>query len=263
MQHLLDPFVLKRLHKSRRIADFRILLWVHDVSAHPGESKIINRFLMRYALKYADVFVVLSNNVMNRLKLQTNKPIIKINHPVEKNIQTKNLNSEYLESDALFYGRLVKYKGLERLAKSWELFQKQYPDFKLLIAGTGNEKLINRYFRNIDGIRIKLGYLADAEIESLLYNTKLVLLPYDEASQSGVIAQAVQFKKPYIVTPISGLKEQADIFGGGLIVRDMTPEAFAEGIKAILLDEEFPKEVSKDISWNSQILSLKSQLEDI
>ena len=50
--------------------------------------------------------------------------------------------------------------------------------------------------------------MTDREIESLISTHSVVVLPYSEASQSGIIPICTALKRPVVVTPVGGLTEQ-------------------------------------------------------
>ena len=60
------------------------------------------------------------------------------------------------------------------------------------------------------------------------------MLPYVEASQSGVIAIAHSLSTPVVVTPVGGLMEQVIEGPNGLISEKVTPESLASAIDAAL-----------------------------
>jgi glycosyltransferase involved in cell wall biosynthesis len=56
------------------------------------------------------------------------------------------------------------------------------------------------------------------------------MLPYDEASQSGVAASAYAAGCPVVPTPIGGLVEQVTPNQTGIVARDMSAEALADAV---------------------------------
>jgi glycosyltransferase involved in cell wall biosynthesis len=69
----------------------------------------------------------------------------------------------------------------------------------------------------------------------LIRSSKLVVLPYIEASQSGVIAIAHSLSTPVVVTPVGGLIDQISVGKNGLIARNIAPESLAEAIEEALM----------------------------
>ena len=144
------------------------------------------------------------------------------------------------EGSVLFVGRIRKYKGLDLLAKSWPLVSD--PKKSLTVAGKGAD---TSRLQQV-GANIVDKWLSNSEIEDLIRNSKLVVLPYIEASQSGVIALAHSLSTPVVVTPVGGLIDQISVGKNGLIARTISPKSLAESIDEALLmdwrleDEENP-----------------------
>ena len=76
--------------------------------------------------------------------------------------------------------------------------------------------------------------LTNSEIENLVSKSNLVVLPYIEASQSGVIAIAHSLSTPVVVTPVGGLVDQVVEGKNGIIAAEVTPKALATAIDAAL-----------------------------
>lgn len=261
MQHLLDFVIFYQIRKMSGEKKIPVISWVHDVDSHPGDSKLVTKFLMANTLKHSTAFVVLSNLVRNRLLSLTAKPILQITHPIQvQEFQNENQISP-TSGKILFSGRLLKYKGIERMSLAWDLILREFPGWQIIVAGTGDDALVSENFGTKQNCILINRYLSKDEMHKLFMSSDIIALPYDESSQSGILADAVAFGKPYLITPIEGLKEQHQIFGGGIMVDDMTPESFANGIISLIRGESnlLPANAER-FSWNSQTLELLSQI---
>lgn len=258
MHHLWDPFILRIL---KIFTNCKIIYWIHDARHHPGEIKNINKILVSSGIKNADSIVVLSQHVRDEVtKFRNCPPIIQISHPIvthEKSILSENES----ELQVLFVGRISKYKGLIRLSEAWQLVVEEFPTAKLVIAGDGDVEMAKRitsHLRNCKGI---YKYLTENEFSSLILNSSVVVLPYDEASQSGILVRSVELGTPYVATPVGGIPEQHANLKGGLIALDMRASSFADALKIVLRGEFRGKEKSREeFSYNSQVLLLHETL---
>ena len=97
---------------------------------------------------------------------------------------------------------------------------------KLYIVGKpryniNNElKFIERYNSSIS---TSLGYKSDEEIMAYFLECDFVVLPYKEASQSGVLITALSLGKPVITTNVGGLPEVVEMVNGGHVVEPNNP----------------------------------------
>ena len=82
----------------------------------------------------------------------------------------------------------------------------------LVIAGSGEfspaeKELLDSIARRSD-VHVVNRWLSDAEISSLVAAARFVVLPYNSATQSGVIPLASAFGTPAIASDTGGLAEQ-------------------------------------------------------
>ncbi len=259
MHHLWDPIILRLLRVS---TNHKIIYWLHDAKNHPGENGIVNRILVSSGIKYADTVITLSEYVTAEIEVRANcPPIIQISHPIVRDLGTLT-NVKKDNQQVLFLGRLSKYKGLARLCDAWKIISAEFPNANLVIAGDGDIELANKLTRNLLNCRKILKYLSDSEIATLLSNSAVVVLPYDEASQSGILVKAFEYGIPYVATPVGALPEQHSILKGGLITEDMEATSFAKAVKLVLVKgaEEFRFSVD-DLSYRNQISHLHKMLD--
>lgn len=129
-----------------------------------------------------------------------------------------------------FFGRINKYKGLDVLLESWGMIKDTNPKLKLLVAGNGDcQEYVGSFNRYKDSMEICNRWISDEEVAKLLSSVDLIILPYIEASQSGVIPLAFALGKPVVVTNVGGLKEQVPD-GCGLIIPPNNPKALSDAI---------------------------------
>jgi glycosyltransferase involved in cell wall biosynthesis len=262
MQHALDLVVFRALKKSKKRVT--TVSWVHDLENHPGDSKILSRVMNTVTFHYSDVLVVLSKTVEGRLISHAKKPFIRIDHPIQdltKEISETKFSKLDENLKILFAGRLIKYKGLERLSAAWEIIRDQYPNAELTVAGDGDRKYAEGCFKDSKQVSLITEYFDPISFELLFKEANIVVIPYDEASQSGILAMSAALKKAYVVTPVSGLIEQATLNGGGLIAKNMTPESFAESvIELIEMGGSLTYKSNSNLSWMTQTQILMSAL---
>jgi len=258
MPHMWDFFLIPFLSLFGR---FHIIYWVHDAKPHPGDSKIASFMSHVIAIKYANIIVSLSQFVTDSLK--TSKKVIQIKHPVDSDFQSHTkLIKDSSSPKLIFFGRLVKYKGLERLKGAWDKFQNQHVNSYLMIAGNGRQEYIFDIFKTSKNVIFKIQYLEEYEVQSLLQEYDVLVIPYDEASQSGVLAQAIENGIRYVATPVGALREQNRIFGGGIIAKDMSIDSYVEALnEACAIDKLEIKESGQLHDWRHEIKFLIKELE--
>jgi glycosyltransferase involved in cell wall biosynthesis len=134
----------------------------------------------------------------------------------------------------LFLGRLITYKGLDLLAGAIALLGDR-DDWRLTIAGSGPlETYISQEFGANPHVRIELGWIAPERFSAMIGEHDVLLCPYTEASQSGVIPEAARRGVTAIVTPHAGLIEQIEAGQAGLVAESTTGAAFAAAIATMI-----------------------------
>jgi glycosyltransferase involved in cell wall biosynthesis len=114
----------------------------------------------------------------------------------------------------LFFGLLRPYKGLDVLLDAW----KGIGGAELWVVGNPRMPLRSlraRALRSLPlqasgSVRFVPRYVSDAELPAYFRRADLVVLPYREIDQSGVLFTALAFGKPLLLTSVGGFPEVAD-----------------------------------------------------
>jgi glycosyltransferase involved in cell wall biosynthesis len=116
----------------------------------------------------------------------------------------------------LFFGRIEPYKGLQILLSATAQLLKRCPKLKLVIAGAGAAPLLPRSLET--HVILINRFIADQEVRVLVSGATAVVLPYLEATQTGVVPLAAAWAVPAIVTRVGALPELVIDEVTGLIV---------------------------------------------
>ncbi|MCX8010477.1 MAG: glycosyltransferase, partial [Ignavibacteria bacterium] len=131
--------------------------------------------------------------------------------------------------------------------------------YYLLIVGEFYEDR-EKYFNRIQELGIEKNVKVIAEFvpneEVGIYYTAsdLVVLPYNSATQSGILNIAYGFNRPVVVTNVGGLPELVEEGKTGFIVEPNNPQALAEGIMKYFSAEDkstFEVNIKKFVERNS------------
>ena len=259
---IIDLILLPFFKKHPLVSTF------HDVKLHAGESSWQHNFIRWWIRKYSDKIIVHGEKLKEQMIEEYNIPKKKVNvipigeHEVApfKMYERKDLKEN--GNLILFFGRIWEYKGLEYLIKAEPMITKGVPDAKIVIAGTGEDfqkyedMMVNRDNFIVHNYRIP--YKEGAE---LLQRCSVVVLPYIDASQSGVIPTAYGFKKPVVVTNVGSIPEIVDDGITGFVVPPKNPEALAEAIVKLLKDDKLRKRMGENAYKRNVLpISLKPKL---
>jgi starch synthase len=241
---------------------YRLVTTFHDIKLHLGEESLIMRFTMHCTRKYSDKIFVhgrkLKETMMNEYGLLgRNIHVIPLGeHEIApfKKYERGDLKED--DNLILFFGRIRKYKGLEYLIKAEPLIIKEIPDLKIVIAGEG-EFMEYENIKDKSNFIVYNHYITYKKGAELFQKSALIVLPYVDASQSGVVITAYGFKKPVIVTNVGSIPEIVDHEKTGLIVSPRNAEELARAIIKLLKDKKLRrtmgenayKKLEAEMSW--------------
>ncbi len=147
----------------------------------------------------------------------------------------------------LFFGRIWEYKGLRYLIEAEPLITQVIPELKIIIAGKGEDlKKYEGMMVHKDKFVIYNEYISNEKIAELFQQATVIVLPYIEASQSGVISMAYSFGKPVVATTVGSILEVVYEGITGFLVPPRDYKKLAKAIIQILQDENLRKEMGKN-----------------
>jgi glycosyltransferase involved in cell wall biosynthesis len=134
----------------------------------------------------------------------------------------------------LFFGLLRPYKGLDVLLDAW----RGIDGAELWIVGRPRMPIEPLRARAPANVRFVSRYVSDAELPAFFRRADAVVLPYSRTErfdQSGVLATALAFGKPTLVTDVGGFGEVAATGAARLIPPD-DPRALHDALERLLGD---------------------------
>lgn len=260
---LLAPiFALLRLVSGRKM-----ILLMHNFSSH--ERFVGEKVLRDILIASAEGVVTLSKHVARQVEdAYPGLPVRALFHPVckpegimlPKREACKRFGLDCDEPVLLFFGYVREYKGLDILIDAMPEILRRYPGAQLLIAGEfyHGEKTCRERIEALGigkQVRIYAEFVSNESMALFFRAADVVVLPYREASQSGVVQQAYGFGRPVVVSDRGGLPEMVREGETGAVVRSLQPSAFAEGICDFLdngansFSEEKIKRYAGEFSW--------------
>ena len=219
-EHPWDRYFVRFLGNPQQIAT------IHDPIAHTSNN--IDLLLMNFAkailnigvrYKKPDDIIVLSSCF---IEVVSKKYKIKKEHvhmiPTGVfdyyNVNTNNLKHSYPKdkTNFLFFGRIDKYKGLDVLAKAFRIVLNNNKNCTLTIVGSGDFAPYQVLYKDLENVNIINRWIEDDEVKSYFdSNSNIILvLPYLDATQSGVLPIAMFNHIPVIVSDAGGLTEQVN-----------------------------------------------------
>ena len=248
----------------RKLKGVKTLFICHNVFPH--ERFPFDRVLTKMVLKKGDFFITHSKADAEDLRsIRQEALVCEAVHPTYDAFQFQNLAREEArqrlglgeqQQVLLFFGFVREYKGLKHLITALPKITKSLPKAHLLIVGDfGKDK--QEYLELIaqnkmeDFLSIYDGYIPDREVEQYFAASDLVVLPYESATQSGIVQIAYGFERPVVATNVGGLPDVVLDEKTGYLVPPKNPEALADAVVRFFEEQkagEFAENIRKEAS---------------
>ncbi len=134
----------------------------------------------------------------------------------------------------LCFGLMRPYKGIDVLVEAWRRLGAN-PGAELWIVGRPRMDTSRLRALSPPSVRWIEGFVPDDEIAAYFRRADLVVLPYREIDQSGVLFTALAFGTPLLASAIGGFPEVAAA-GAAALAEPGNPVALAAALRRLLDD---------------------------
>jgi len=268
----------KFLHFDRTLLTYyykllgkKVVLTVHNVNTERRDSKdsAFNRFTLRVQYRLADHLFVhtekMKQELIDEFGAQARRisviPLGINNFAPQTNLTSaeakRRLGIRMDEKAILFFGRITPYKGLEMLV---EAFQKGLPSadtYRLMIAGRPEEATEAGYWVPIrEALRadvqkgrvlLRAEHIPDGETELYFKAADVLVLPYRDIYQSGILFLGYSFGLPALAANVGSLKDEMIEGRTGFLFHPEDPADLARSI-----EKYFASDLYRDLSRRRQ-----------
>lgn len=214
-----------------------VALFLHDPKPHTGDTlsafSLPLRLIARFAELTSACLIVHSTQLLEQIRpLLGAVPVGVVPHGAD---MAGTPSPVPAERRLLIFGRLFAYKGVDTALAAMSELPVDFSDVRLIVAGRGP---LAELARGRPEVELREEYIAESDIPGLLDQVRLVLLPYKDATQSGVGLLAVARGIPCVVSRAGGLPELVEDSSPGLVVAPDDPAQLAEAIVNYIDHEE-------------------------
>ena len=248
----------------------KIALTVHNVNQakRDRQDSLLNRLTLKIQYRLSDHMFVHTKKMKDELLQDFEVPesaVTVIRHPINDAFPDTDLTCAEAkrqlgvkdnEKAILFLGRIKPYKGIEDLLAAFQQLVQRDPTYRLVIAGEphkGSESYLDE-IRSIvardfapDQVLLKFQFIPDDQMELYLKAGDVLVLPYKDIFQSGILFLAYSFGIPVVATDVGSFRE--DIVEGetGFICKPEDPADLAR-----MLETYFLSALYKDLRTRRQ-----------
>ena len=272
-----DSILMQQINLILHKNGIKTAMVIHDIKHHPyrkmGAREIIvdifRRKMMRKTIKKCHRIILLSNNSEQAFKDEyksSNTVVFKLpaHVPNATDIIPTELD-DISEKFFLFFGRIDEYKGIGQMCSAYsKLSEEVKSKTPVVIAGKGYLSDMEKSLIEAEPhIHLISRFIDDGEMIYLFKNAKAVLLPYIEASQSGVLPISYKFGVPVIVSNLNGLTENVSVNKTGYVFDDVEEltKILCEFDESNFLKEEIYDFCENNFSWKNNLEKLIKILE--
>lgn len=204
--------VIRRIRKDNQPV---VLFLCHNILSHEIRAgTFLESLLVKMAFRHVDGFLVHSAGLVQKvLSYRPTAPVRKVYHPIYSFYKRWDVASGVSPQKPciLFFGNIRAYKGLDILIDALKLVRENL-EVELVVAGefyTDPRPLKEKVqlLGLSDIVSWYDSYVPNEDVPTLFRSAHVVVLPYRDATQSGVVPLAYQFGLPVIASDVGGLSE--------------------------------------------------------
>lgn len=237
-----------------RMTGRRILLTAHNVNAarRDGRDTALNRLTLRIQYRLSDHLFVHTDKMKRELALEFGVPAAKVSvipfatpdvmpsTALTASEARRRLNIAPEDKVLLFFGQIATYKGLEYLLEALSHLLARDPSYRLVIAGKvkqGHES----YWRDLEQrlltpvshrVDARIRHIEEQEVELYFKASDVLILPYVEIFQSGVLFMAYRFGLPVVATDVGAFRHDIVEGATGHVCAARDTEALSRAISS-------------------------------
>lgn len=237
--------------------DAKKIVACHDPVPHTGEAHPFLDWLcgIEKAYRSADELIVHSEKFVrytqNRYKKKGHVHYLPMGRPdFYKQVAEKHTAVSYRPDTVnfVFFGRISPYKGLDILAEAYRIVSEKRGDVTLTVAGAGDFTPYKKKYQRLCHARVINRWIRDDEVESIFTGSHLIaVLPYTDATQSGVALVAMNYGVPVIAADAGGLSEQIEDGVTGILTQPGSARILAEKMLLLAKDRRLYEEICNNI----------------
>ena len=239
--------------------NLKIVLTIHNVYPHDSTNEKRQKYNIRFKRisKYIDGYVVHTENtkkeVIKEFDIEDNL-IYVIHHGIfePKDFYPSVNTIKGGRIRFIIYGNLTNYKGVDIFVEAIKLLPDRYrKKMHAIVAGRiSDAKLLNWLEDNCDNLNIDIypHFIPEKELYSYIDSSNVIVLPYRQISQSGVLLLALSFKRSIITSDLPTFKET---------LKGFTDDMFFESENAQSLANLMIRYIDGDLEVSAQLNTIE------
>lgn len=239
--------------------------YCHDFCSHSGVNILMKllagcekKILTQHCKKIFVASEYLKDKIKNQSSIGKIKNITVIPLGVLENLIFP-LSEFPLDIDILFFGRIEYYKGIDILLKAVEKNDK----WRVCIGGKGDIKATFKIDEIPSNVTIFNQYLPDAKISELIQRSKIIVLPYRDATGTQIIPTAMYYGKAIVATDVGCFPDYIEDGVDGLIVPHENAKKLYDAINLLLTNDKLRNKIEQAALRKAQNIFDNDRISDL
>lgn len=240
---------------AKSVEGLKYVITAHDVVRHPRRKRFIPQFILDCGIRGAAGVIVHGESLVHLARKRFGcRKIAHFPHGLIYRYGSGEARVKPKGNKVLLFGTLDEWKGIEHFIRCEPLVREKVPDVRFVIAGRSNDP---QYHRSLPApgqhVEMRLGFQDDEQVRSIFSSADVLVLPYAEASQSGVLQVGFSFGVPPIVTEVGALTDTVRHEENGLVVKPGDHGELAAAITRLLSDLPLRSRVISEMKKDREI----------
>ncbi len=205
---------------------------IHEVIPHEGDKQVKMVDLMnRMLVKITDIIVLRNKLYVSEMTKRYGIAANRVKY-VELWRRYPGFTEPKYGKKVLFFGRINPYKGADNLLE----IAKMCPDIQFEVIGRVDIQVqdIIDNLNQLSNVKMNTDYVTDAQMKRAFEDADVVIVPYNSASQSGIIIDAYKYSRPVVGFSVGAIPEQIKDGKTGYLIEYKNNALFAQKIRELL-----------------------------
>ena len=241
----------------------KVFMTVHNLYPHDTNKKESYKKNFLYVTSILDGFFVHLNSNRDALHNEFNIPLEKIFVSYHGIYQHEFIHNHTGKADEkikiVLYGLQKWYKGADIHINALKLLPTEVlVKCSTTIVGLTEPDLYEKFSKDASRLNVTWinEYVSDDELNHIIDDSTLILLPYREISQSGVLLLALSYMKPILTSNLDSFKETLEGYPNDYFFESENAQSLANLLKRFILGYidverqiQIIKNLNKKYSW--------------
>lgn len=214
---------------GRKVHTYQV---IHEVIPHEGDTQVRGvDFMNKVVCKTVDTIVLRNRRYVAEMIERYHINPLRVKY-LELWRRYPKYTPPVHSHRALFFGRINPYKGADNLLKIVRLC----PEVNFDVVGRADSQMdaIVDELSKEKNVRINTKYVTDNEMKEAFVNADWVIVPYNSASQSGIIIDAYKYSRPVIAFNVGAISEQIEDGKSGFLIEAGNIDEFVVALRAAM-----------------------------